>query len=157
MGKAMVDLPSEGGKKRQLIGQADILPMLVARMLWSGRMEGRDILHYVTTKQFGLPPSEAAPHREVRPGWCTLSGRVRLPIRAAVGCQESPRSAIWGTALQEMTGKSWPRSTPTTRGLSGAKLKKRPSSGSGGGRSRRSHSTATFFQMRKWVRSNEKT
>ena len=47
MGKAMVDLLSEGGKKKQLIGQAEILPMLVARMLWSGRMKGRDVLHSV--------------------------------------------------------------------------------------------------------------
>ena len=43
----MVDLLSEGGKKKQLIGQAEILPMLVARMLWSGRMKDRDVLHYV--------------------------------------------------------------------------------------------------------------
>ena len=44
---AMVRLLSNKGKKKQLIGQAEILPMLVSRILWSARMRGRDILHYV--------------------------------------------------------------------------------------------------------------
>ena len=47
MGKAMTELLGEDGKKKQLIGQAEILPMLVSRMIWSGRIEGRDVLHYV--------------------------------------------------------------------------------------------------------------
>ena len=137
MGKAMVDLLSEGGKKRQLIGQAEILPMLVARMLWSGRMEGRDILHYVDNDAArfatirGSSPSRGSAWM-VHAFW-----ESEIANHSCLGCQKSPRFATWGTALQEMIGKNWPRSTPTTRGLSGAKLKKRPSSGSGGGRSRR--------------------
>jgi hypothetical protein len=47
MGPEMSDLLSEEGKRRQLIGQAELLPMIAARMLWSGRLQGRDVLHYV--------------------------------------------------------------------------------------------------------------
>ena len=38
---------SEDGQKTQLIGQAEILPMLVSRIIWSARLIGRDVLHYV--------------------------------------------------------------------------------------------------------------
>ena len=43
----MIRLLGEDGRKTQLIGQAEILPMLVSRILWSGRMQNRDVIHYV--------------------------------------------------------------------------------------------------------------
>ena len=53
MGRAMSELLGEDGKKKQLIGQAQILPMLASRMVWSGRIEGRDVLHYVDNDAVG--------------------------------------------------------------------------------------------------------
>lgn len=47
MGNRMKELFSEGGEIEQIIGQAELLPMLVSRMLWSGHFKGRDILHHV--------------------------------------------------------------------------------------------------------------
>ena len=47
MGEDMTWLLGEAGAKKQLIGQAEILPMVVSRILWSGRLAGRDVIHYV--------------------------------------------------------------------------------------------------------------
>ena len=47
MGVEMIRLLGEDGRKTQLIGQAEILPMLVSRILWSGRVQNRDVIHYV--------------------------------------------------------------------------------------------------------------
>ena len=47
MGYEMKQLLSENGTKKQLIGQAEILPMVVSRIVWSGLIEGRDVIHYV--------------------------------------------------------------------------------------------------------------
>ena len=47
MGEEMKRMLSVDGEKKQIIGQAEILPMIVSRILWSGRMQGRDVIHYV--------------------------------------------------------------------------------------------------------------
>jgi hypothetical protein len=47
MCEELKSLLSEEGKKTQLITQAEILPMVVSRIIWSPKLLGRDILHYV--------------------------------------------------------------------------------------------------------------
>ena len=47
MGPWLQDLLSYGGKQKQIIGQAEIVPMLVARLIWSGKLKDRDVINYV--------------------------------------------------------------------------------------------------------------
>ena len=46
---------SQEGLKTQLITQAEILPMLVSRIIWTPRLLDRDVLHYVDNEG-SLPP-----------------------------------------------------------------------------------------------------
>ena len=47
-------LLSQEGLKTQLITQAEILPMLVSRIIWSPRLLDRDVLHYVDNESSRL-------------------------------------------------------------------------------------------------------
>ena len=47
MTEPMRRMLSENGTKKQIIGQAELLPMVVSRILWSGKLAGRDVIHYV--------------------------------------------------------------------------------------------------------------
>ena len=47
MGREMVRRLSEQGKKKQIIGQAELYPAIVARRLWKKKIEGRDVIHFV--------------------------------------------------------------------------------------------------------------
>ena len=40
-------LLTEGDLRKQVIGQAEILPMIAARIMWNSRLTKRDIIHYV--------------------------------------------------------------------------------------------------------------
>ena len=46
MGPELRDILSDGGRKRQIIGQAEIYPALVAKKLWEDRLRHRCINHY---------------------------------------------------------------------------------------------------------------
>ena len=35
------------GSKQQIVGQAEILPCLMARLIWSHKLKGRAVLNYV--------------------------------------------------------------------------------------------------------------
>ena len=47
MADRLLGFLSEGGRKKQVVGQAELLPCLVARHLWGERMKGRPVLHFI--------------------------------------------------------------------------------------------------------------
>ena len=47
MGQKMLDRLSIEGKKKQIIGQAELYPAIVARKSWKKTIQGRDVLHFI--------------------------------------------------------------------------------------------------------------
>ena len=47
IGPELVECFSHQGLKAQIVGQAELLPCLMARIVWADRMEGRAVIHYV--------------------------------------------------------------------------------------------------------------
>ena len=57
MAPELIDLLSDGGAKRQIVGQPELVPCLAARVIWRDRFANRPVLHFLTTK----PPSLLSP------------------------------------------------------------------------------------------------
>ena len=47
MGKHLQARLSVAGKKKQIIGQAELYPAVVARRLWKEKIQGRDVIHFI--------------------------------------------------------------------------------------------------------------
>ena len=47
IGPELLECLSHQGLKTQIVGQAELLPCLVARIIWAQRTEGRAVIHYV--------------------------------------------------------------------------------------------------------------
>ena len=47
MKKEMLNRLSVQGKKKQIIGQAELYPVICARRLWRKKLAGRDVIHFV--------------------------------------------------------------------------------------------------------------
>ena len=47
MKKAMKDRLTVKGKKKQIIGQAELYPAVVARRFWKEKIQGRDVIHFI--------------------------------------------------------------------------------------------------------------
>ena len=47
MGKRLQAKLSVAGKKKQIIGQAELYPAVVARRLWRKKIQGRDVVHFI--------------------------------------------------------------------------------------------------------------
>jgi len=47
MKKTMKHRLSVDGKKKQIIGQAELYPAICARRLWKEKIRGRDVIHFV--------------------------------------------------------------------------------------------------------------
>jgi len=43
----LMDFLTYGGQKQQIVGQAEMIPCLVARHVWKDRLKGRAVLNYV--------------------------------------------------------------------------------------------------------------
>jgi len=42
----MINKLSQKGKKKRIIGQAELYPAIVARRLWKHKIKGRDVIHF---------------------------------------------------------------------------------------------------------------
>ena len=42
-----INLLTDGGVKRQIVGQAELIPCVAARILWADRLAGRPVLHFL--------------------------------------------------------------------------------------------------------------
>ena len=84
MTKDMVKLLQEEGKK-QVIGQAELPPMAVAKIIWSGRMYERDVIHYVD--------NEGARYSTIKGS--TPSRESAWLVQAFWGAEVNNRSKSW--------------------------------------------------------------
>ena len=46
-GADLVSLLTHGGEKKQVVGQAELLPSIAARVVWKEKFRGRKALHFV--------------------------------------------------------------------------------------------------------------
>ena len=80
MDNGLLDYFSHSGAKTQIVGQAELLPLLLAKQLWAKRMANRPVIYvidneaakYVLIKGYS-PSRQRAPHSQIPPertgGW----------------------------------------------------------------------------------------
>ncbi len=47
VGETLLQLLADGGSKQQVVGQAEQIPCLAAKLMWADRIKGRQVVHYI--------------------------------------------------------------------------------------------------------------
>ena len=52
----LIEILSDGGTKRQIVGQSELVPCVAAKVLWKKKLRGRLVMHYVDNEaaKYGL-------------------------------------------------------------------------------------------------------